>query len=44
MEKENKKQSPVKMTANGMNYESKNHSIHITEDGKIKAEPKLPQN
>ena len=43
-EKYKEKQSSIKMTANGIKYESKHHSVAISKDGKIRTEQKLTRN
>lgn len=43
-EKDKEKQPSIKMTANGIRYESKHHSVAISKDGKIRTEPKPIQN
>lgn len=43
-EKDKEKQSSIKMTANGIKYESKHHSVAISKDGKIRTEQKLTRN
>lgn len=40
-EKDKEKQPSIKMTANGIKYDSKFHHVVISKNGKIKVEPKL---
>lgn len=40
-EKDKEKQPSIKMTANGIIYDSKFHHVVIFKNGKIKVEPKL---
>lgn len=44
MNRKKEKQPSIKMTAKGFKYDSKFHHVVISNNGKIKAEPKPAQN